>query len=88
MFAGPSEGDPLRDTPEKRIIEWKFAVLDKDNNNKLQRTEIRSLKKMIKKLVKPKACAKTFEDYCDIDNDKRIAPSEWSICLGVDIDSK
>ena len=76
------------DTPEKRIIEWKFRTLDKDNDQKLRRTEVRSLKKMIKKLVKPKACAKAFDDYCDIDKDKKIVSSEWSICLGVDINSK
>ncbi len=83
-----SESDSLLDTPEKRVIEWKFSELDKNKDNKLRRKEVRLLKRMVKKLVKPKACAKTFDKYCDLDQDGFIARNEWSVCLGVDINSK
>ena len=83
-----SESDSLLDTPEKRVIEWKFSELDTKKDNKLRRREVRPLKRMIKKLVKPKACAKTFDQYCDLDQDNTITRSEWSVCLGVDINSE
>ena len=70
------------------MVDWKFSALDKDNDNKLKRTEIRQLKKMTKKLVKPKSCARTLEEYCDRDKDKKISRKEWSICLGVDMNSE
>ncbi|KAI0211466.1 hypothetical protein LSAT2_003687 [Lamellibrachia satsuma] len=86
-FPVTSDSDALLDTPEKRAIEWKFSQLDVDNNNVLTRAEIRSLRRMLKKIVKPKTCAKKFHKYCDSDNDRKIARSEWSVCLGVDINN-
>ena len=83
-----AESDSLLDTPEKRVIEWKFSELDSDKDNQLKSKEIRSLKRMVKRLVKPRSCARNFVKYCDLDQDKRIARSEWSVCLGVDINSK
>ena len=83
-----SGSDELLDTPEKRVIEWKFSQLDLDNNNVLTRAEIRSLRRMLKKIVRPKTCAKKFHKYCDLDDDRKIQRSEWSVCLGVDINSK
>lgn len=43
---------------------------------------------MVKKVIKPRACAKTFISYCDLDQNKRIEREEWTLCLGVDINSK
>ncbi|KAK2193244.1 hypothetical protein NP493_16g05015 [Ridgeia piscesae] len=82
-----SGSDELLDTPEKRVIEWKFSQLDVDNNNVLTRAEIRSLRRMLKKIVRPKTCAKKFHKYCDLDDDRKIQRSEWSVCLGVDINN-
>lgn len=73
---------------EKQEVEWKFAQLDINKDKKLSRREIRQLKKMVKKVIKPRACARNFAKYCDLDQNKRIQQKEWSICLGVDIKSK
>ncbi|XP_071161663.1 SPARC-related modular calcium-binding protein 1-like isoform X7 [Mytilus edulis] len=70
---------------EKRVAEWKFSELDRNKDNKLRRKEVRSLKKMVKKVIKPRACAKTFISYCDYDQNKRIEKGEWTSCLGVDV---
>ncbi|XP_074662293.1 SPARC-related modular calcium-binding protein 1-like isoform X2 [Tubulanus polymorphus] len=77
----------ITDTFEKRVIEWKFSEMDKNRDNRLKKSEIRSLTRMIRRHVKPKRCARDFMQYCDIDSDSRIARSEWSVCLGVDINN-
>ncbi len=35
-----SESDSLLDTPEKRVIEWKFSELDINDDNLLRRKEV------------------------------------------------
>ncbi|XP_025104286.1 LOW QUALITY PROTEIN: SPARC-related modular calcium-binding protein 1-like [Pomacea canaliculata] len=70
---------------EKKIVVWKFTQLDTNSDNVLSFKEIRSFRKMVKKLIKPRRCAKAFHRYCDKDNDRRIQKSEWTLCLGVDI---
>lgn len=75
----------LLDTADKRVIQWKFTELDVGEDGVLQRREVRDLRKMVRKNVEPRECAKTFVRYCDLDQDKRISRSEWSVCLGVDI---
>lgn len=83
-----SESDAILDTEEKRVIEWKFSELDTDKDNTLRTAEVRDLRNIVKKLVRPKSCARDFVRYCDLDNDGRIERNEWSVCLGVDINSK
>ncbi|XP_021355110.1 SPARC-related modular calcium-binding protein 1-like isoform X7 [Mizuhopecten yessoensis] len=82
---GGLPGNPLLSSTEKRVVDWKFSQLDRNNDNKLRRREVRSLKRMVKKVIKPRACARNFAKYCDLDQNKRIERKEWSICLGVDI---
>ncbi|KAK3092557.1 hypothetical protein FSP39_004416 [Pinctada imbricata] len=77
--------DPVLNSLNKRVVEWKFSKLDMNNDNKLRKKETRILKKMVKKVIKPRACAKTFIGYCDLDNNKKIERKEWTLCLGVDI---
>ncbi|XP_064600640.1 SPARC-related modular calcium-binding protein 1-like isoform X3 [Liolophura sinensis] len=77
--------DAVLDTPDKRVVEWKFSQLDKNSDNKLRKKEVRALKRLVKKLIKPRACAKNFVNYCDLDQDKKIIRREWSSCLGVTI---
>ncbi|XP_021355081.1 SPARC-related modular calcium-binding protein 2-like isoform X3 [Mizuhopecten yessoensis] len=84
---GGLPGNPLLSSTEKRVVDWKFSQLDRNNDNKLRRREVRSLKRMVKKVIKPRACARNFAKYCDLDQNKRIERKEWSICLGVDIKS-
>ncbi|XP_055925827.1 SPARC-related modular calcium-binding protein 1-like isoform X3 [Argiope bruennichi] len=81
----PAENDPLRDTHEKQVIQWKFDQLDDNGDEFLKKKELRDLRRMAKKIVKPKMCAKTFAKFCDLDQDKKISRSEWSVCVGVDI---
>ncbi|GIY50052.1 SPARC-related modular calcium-binding protein 1 [Caerostris extrusa] len=83
--ATPTENDPLRDTHEKQVIQWKFDQLDSNQDSYLKKKELRDLRRMAKKIVKPKTCAKTFAKFCDLDQDKKISRSEWSVCVGVDI---
>ncbi|XP_060072241.1 SPARC-related modular calcium-binding protein 1-like isoform X2 [Ylistrum balloti] len=82
---GTLSGNPLLSSMEKRVVDWKFSQLDRNNDNRLRRREVRSLKRMVKKVIKPRACARNFAKYCDLDQNKRIERREWSICLGVDI---
>ncbi|XP_069117952.1 SPARC-related modular calcium-binding protein 1-like isoform X7 [Argopecten irradians] len=82
---GNLPGNPLISSTEKRVVDWKFSQLDKNNDNKLRRREVRSLKRMVKKVIKPRACARNFAKYCDLDQNKRIERREWIKCLGVDI---
>lgn len=72
----------------KRIVEWKFSQLDRNRDNVLKPGEVRSLKRLVKKLVKPRRCAKSFIDYCDTDQDKRIVSKEWTFCLGLNHSSE
>jgi hypothetical protein len=59
--------------------------LDVNKDGKLKFKEIRKFGKMVKKLIKPKPCAKRFLDFCDKKVDRTIEKAEWTLCLGVDI---
>ena len=83
-----SESDAILDTQEKRVIEWKFSEMDIDKDNELRKNEVRGLRDIVKKLVRPKSCARDFVKYCDLDRDGKLERDEWSVCLGVDIHSK
>lgn len=90
-FPQPTNSDTkdiLLDTEQKRIIQWKFSQLDLDNDNYLNPEEVRDLKRMVKKIVKPKPCSRILIKYCDSDKDKKISRTEWSFCLGVDLNSE
>ena len=80
--------DPVIDTLDKSVVEWKFSQYDKDFDNQLSLREVKSLRRLVKKFIKPRACAKTFLKYCDSDHNKFIERGEWSLCLGVDITSE
>lgn len=77
----------LLDTTEKQVIQWKFTELDLNRDEVLQRREVRDLRRMARRIVEPRACARSFTRYCDHNQDKRISRPEWSVCLGVDINS-
>lgn len=72
------------DIDTHKILNWKFESLDRNDDDFLQRPEYKPLKRL-KRLVKPKKCAKTFARACDRDKDSRISKEEWSSCMGVDI---
>ncbi|KDR07744.1 SPARC-related modular calcium-binding protein 1, partial [Zootermopsis nevadensis] len=69
---------------DRQVLDWKFSVMDKDKDNFLEKPEYRDLRRLVKKAMKPKRCAKTFTKLCDLDNDQRISREEWASCLGLD----
>ncbi|XP_059156233.1 SPARC-related modular calcium-binding protein 1-like isoform X2 [Physella acuta] len=70
---------------EKAVVLWKFDELDVNKDGKLKFKEIRKFKKMVKKLMKPKLCAKDFLNFCDKKTARTIDRSDWTLCLGVDL---
>uniref|UniRef100_T1I1X6 SPARC-related modular calcium-binding protein 2 n=2 Tax=Rhodnius prolixus TaxID=13249 RepID=T1I1X6_RHOPR len=66
---------------EKQAVLWKFGTLDKDSNKTLSRDEYRELRKLVRKVVKPKKCARSFSRFCDSDRDSYITLQEWTKCL-------
>ncbi|GAB0099710.1 SPARC-related modular calcium-binding protein 2 [Sergentomyia squamirostris] len=72
--------------PEDRILDhtildWKFSALDRNRNAILDKNEFRELKKLVKKIVKPKRCARVFGKFCDEDHDEKLSRNEWSGCF-------
>ncbi|XP_023712551.1 SPARC-related modular calcium-binding protein 2 isoform X5 [Cryptotermes secundus] len=78
------DGHPTSQDLDRQVLDWKFSVMDKDKDNFLEKTEYRDLRRLVKKVVKPKRCAKTFTKLCDMDSDQRISREEWVSCLGLD----
>lgn len=66
---------------EKKVLDWKFAALDKNSNNILDKNEFRELKRLVKGVVKPKRCSRAFGRFCDLDTDERLTKQEWSNCF-------
>ncbi|XP_074035081.1 SPARC related modular calcium binding-like protein magu isoform X2 [Leptinotarsa decemlineata] len=73
--------DSGRNESDKVVITWKFQALDQNNDNVLDKAEYKDLRKIVKKAVKPKKCARNFPRSCDIDRDDRISLQEWGNCL-------
>ncbi|XP_069692250.1 SPARC-related modular calcium-binding protein 1 isoform X3 [Periplaneta americana] len=71
---------------DRLVLDWKFSAMDKDKDEFLDKVEYRDLRRLIKKVVKPKRCAKIFTKLCDSDEDNRIARTEWATCLALDFD--
>ncbi|XP_040159922.1 SPARC-related modular calcium-binding protein 2 isoform X2 [Anopheles arabiensis] len=69
---------------EKTVLDWKFSVMDLNGNNLLDKTEYRTMKRLIKKVVKPKRCGRSFGKNCDADQDERLSRNEWYNCLAKD----
>ncbi|XP_032590365.1 SPARC-related modular calcium-binding protein 2 isoform X2 [Drosophila grimshawi] len=66
------------------VLDWKFAQLDANANQVLERQEVRELKKLVKRAVKPKRCGRAFGKYCDVNKDDNLSRVEWSNCLAKD----
>lgn len=65
----------------RTVADWKFRELDRDRSEALQKSEYRGLRRLIKKVVKPKRCARAWARSCDGDGDGDIAHTEWVTCL-------
>ncbi|XP_019624556.1 PREDICTED: SPARC-related modular calcium-binding protein 1-like isoform X4 [Branchiostoma belcheri] len=83
----PTQQAPLTldssSSKERRVLDWKFSQLDSDNDGELDRKELKLLRRVVKKAVRPRTCARTFTKYCDMDKSKKVSKKEWSVCLGV-----
>ncbi|KAK0091115.1 hypothetical protein PV326_003710 [Microctonus aethiopoides] len=75
-----SDGDKNVD----RVLSWKFMTLDKDGDGHLDRTEYKELRRLAKKAVRPKKCARTFARTCDLNQDLKLSRQEWGSCLAND----
>ncbi|XP_055374150.1 SPARC-related modular calcium-binding protein 1 [Condylostylus longicornis] len=73
--------NPPKNLDDKIVLEWKFISLDLNKNQMLDKIEFRELKRLIKKVIKPKRCARLFGKYCDVDTDESLTRAEWSNCL-------
>ncbi|XP_055529495.1 SPARC-related modular calcium-binding protein 2 isoform X1 [Wyeomyia smithii] len=69
---------------EKTVLDWKFGSMDGNKNGMLDKSEYRELKRLIKKVVKPKRCGRSFGKSCDVDQDERLSRLEWSNCFSKD----
>ncbi|XP_062552816.1 SPARC-related modular calcium-binding protein 2 isoform X2 [Armigeres subalbatus] len=69
---------------EKTVLDWKFASIDGNRNGMLDKPEYRELKRLIKKVVKPKRCGRSFGKSCDADQDERLSRLEWANCFSKD----
>ncbi|XP_071446451.1 SPARC-related modular calcium-binding protein 1 isoform X2 [Hetaerina americana] len=78
--AGLSEGD-------RRVLDWKFSSLDGDGDGALSKAEYRDLRRLVRKVVRPRRCARTFARSCDLDKDTMISRPEWGACVGLDFNS-
>jgi len=74
--------DPI--TLDKRVTEWKFSSLDIDKNGTLSKVEYRDLKRLVRKVVRPKRCSRTFIRTCDTDHNSIVSKIEWTNCLSID----
>ncbi|XP_033251430.1 SPARC-related modular calcium-binding protein 2-like isoform X4 [Drosophila miranda] len=73
---------PKETHSDAAILDWKFTRLDADGNQLLDRQEVRELKKLLKRAVKPRRCGCAFGKYCDVVNkDDNLSRIEWSLCL-------
>lgn len=71
------------------IITWKFNTLDINHNSILDKNEYKDLRRLVKKAIKPRKCAKQFPRNCDVDRDGMITLQEWDDCLAKDgVDGK
>lgn len=68
----------------RSAVDWKFSELDVgDVDGQLDRKELRTLRYLVNKLVKPRPCARTFVARCDVNSDRRLSRREWITCFDV-----
>ncbi|XP_026474215.1 SPARC-related modular calcium-binding protein 1-like [Ctenocephalides felis] len=63
------------------VVDWKFSSMDSNKDGWLDKNEYRELKRLVKKIVKPRRCARTFGRACDLDHDDKLSKTEWEDCL-------
>ncbi|KAF4517666.1 hypothetical protein B566_EDAN004960 [Ephemera danica] len=69
---------------QRRILDWKFSSLDQNRDQQLEKHEYRGLRRLVRRIIMPRRCAKTFTRTCDADQNEIISREEWNDCLGLD----
>ena len=76
-------------TKRQEVAEWKFATLDKNRDGDLERAEVRGWwREAVRRVVRPRKCARDWMSFCDQDGDNRVTSKEWSSCLGASENSE
>ncbi|KYN16594.1 SPARC-related modular calcium-binding protein 1 [Trachymyrmex cornetzi] len=68
----------------ERVLSWKFLKLDQNADGYLDKTEYKELRRLAKKAVRPKKCARTFARTCDLNRDLKLSKQGWGACLAND----
>lgn len=65
------------------VLNWKFLTLDQNADDVLDDSEYNEFRRLVRKIVKPKKCAKHFAKhlYCDGNDDTLLSPQEWRNCF-------
>ena len=76
-------------TKRQEVAEWKFATLDKNRDGDLESAEVRGWwREAVRRVVRPRKCARDWMSFCDQDGDNRVTSKEWSSCLGASENSE
>ncbi|XP_031620477.1 SPARC-related modular calcium-binding protein 1 isoform X2 [Contarinia nasturtii] len=79
-----SRAHPMENMPTDNIVlDWKFNQLDVNKDDKIHKLEFREMRRLVRKAVKPKRCARLFGKQlsCDSDFDEKLSRQEWLNCL-------
>uniref|UniRef100_A0AC34GXF2 Thyroglobulin type-1 domain-containing protein n=1 Tax=Panagrolaimus sp. ES5 TaxID=591445 RepID=A0AC34GXF2_9BILA len=69
---------PKRRKPQ--VAKWKFAMLDSNGNNEVERSEWKEFRATLRDLKNVRKCGRNFIRFCDINKDGRINRREWMKC--------
>jgi len=63
----------------RKIVEWKFFMLDENKDGYISRKEIREFKNLIQNSMnKQRACGRNFFRSNDLNSDRLISKAEWN----------
>lgn len=74
---------PDGEASEETVLDWKFGQLDRDRSGFLSRDEYAEVRRVVRRVARPRRCARAFAKLCDLDRDLRIARHEWTACLAL-----
>uniref|UniRef100_A0A914QKG5 SPARC/Testican calcium-binding domain-containing protein n=1 Tax=Panagrolaimus davidi TaxID=227884 RepID=A0A914QKG5_9BILA len=69
---------PKRRKPQ--VAKWKFAMLDSNGNNEVERSEWKEFRATLRDLKNVRKCGRNFIRFCDFNKDGRINRREWMKC--------
>ncbi|XP_039287273.1 SPARC-related modular calcium-binding protein 1 [Nilaparvata lugens] len=75
--------NPDGEASEEIVLDWKFGQLDVDRSGFLSRDEYAEVRRLVRRVARPRRCSRAFAKLCDLDRDLRIARHEWTACLAL-----